>query len=967
MPSWSGEGTWPQGLRESGCVSHQDGEAVGSRRRHSRGRGRNAGLPARLARIASAVFALLLASSAEVLCQDRAIVAGTVTDTTGAAVPSAEVTATNETTGIAKSVRTNQAGHYEFDSLPAGIYTFAAKLPGFETGVFTSVELHAGRQDLPVFILELSPVDTVVEVGSRARPRSVTASTVPIDVISTEDVLSQGETSLDYLLRTVVPSFNVNTQPIGDEATLSRPTNLRGLAPDHTLVLVNGKRRHRSGAIKWWTSGVNQGGQGPDISTIPAIALRQVEVLRDGASAQYGSDAIAGVLNFLLKDASSGGSLEIRSGVTGAGDGEAYTIAGNAGLPLGGSGFANLSLEYGNSNPTSRSVQRNDAARLIAAGNQFVASPAQIWGSPEVDNDVKLWGNFGSSLSDKVQLYAHANYATKRATGGFYFRNPNTRDAVYSIDGGRSLLIGDALDARDGVPDGSAGCPTVAVINDVPEPAALGRVFEDPDCFSFQELFPGGFTPQFGGTAKDASVVGGVRLLTAAGGVLDFSASVGSNDTSFFIRDTVNASLGPETPTSFDLGSYEQQEINLNADVSHPLSETLNLAGGTEWRRERFETGLGQEESWTVGPYAAQGFSAASNGFPGFGPLSAGIWTRDSVAAYGDIELHSPTGAWTLGGAARLESFEDFGTTLNGKLSGRVQVSDPLAIRASVSTGFRAPTPAQQNAFDVQTNFDLTLKELVNDGTVPPNSSAAALRGGGPLKPESSVNWTAGAVFEHGGFSVTADLFRIVVSDRIVLTGFFKDLSTEEAAILDAQGVGQLSGFRFFTNDLDTRTAGVDLIATYKPPALRGRTTLSFVLNHTDTAVTAFDPNIITPDRIKDLEEALPRTRWNAGVKTRAGKWSFLGRLNYFAGWWDWLDEFKYDGGNYLVDLELAYNVTEAVTVAAGAQNALNYYPQENPVAADALGNRYSQYTPFGFNGGFYYVRLKYNWGQWRW
>ncbi len=185
--------------------------------------------------------------------------------------------------------------------------------------------------------------------------------------------------------------------------------------------------------------------------------------------------------------------------------------------------------------------------------------------------------------------------------------------------------------------------------------------------------------------------------------------------------------------------------------------------------------------------------------------------------------------------------------------------------------------------------------------------------------------------------------------------------------IINTQGVGRLSGFRFFTNDLDTRTAGLDLIATYAPQALGGSTTLSFVFNYTDTAVTAFNPEIVSADRMRDLEGALPRVRWIAGFNTKAGKWNFLGRLNYYSGWWDWLDVFKCDGGNYLVDLEASYAVTDTVSVAVGAQNALSFYPQENPFAADALGNRYCQYTPFGFNGGYYYVRLKYNWGQQRW
>ena len=285
--------------------------------------------------------------------------------------------------------------------------------------------------------------ETVV-VGSRGQPRTVAASSVPVDVLSTSDLTNQGVVNLQDQLRTVIPSFNVNMQPISDASTVVRPAMLRNLAPDHTLVLVNGKRRHRSSIIDWHGgNGVAFGSQGPDISAIPAIALRQVEVLRDGAAAQYGSDAIAGVLNFQLKDAASGGAIEYHTGTFGAGDGEAMTVAANVGLPLGATGFANLSLEYGGSNPTNRSAPRSDAIALIAAGNTDVASDTpQIWGSPDIDDDLKLFGNFGYTFAAGVQVYSHTNYASKRVTGGFFFRNPNTRGGVFSGDGGETLLIG---------------------------------------------------------------------------------------------------------------------------------------------------------------------------------------------------------------------------------------------------------------------------------------------------------------------------------------------------------------------------------------------------------------------------------------------------------------------------------------------------------------------------------------------
>ena len=284
--------------------------------------------------------------------------------------------------------------------------------------------------------------ETIVVVGTRTEGRTVTASPVPVDVIPETELVSQGTNDLTDRIRTVVPSYNVGTQPISDAATLVRPANLRGLAPDHTLILVNGKRRHRAAVIAWLGNGISDGSQGPDISIIPAIALRQVEVLRDGASAQYGSDAIAGVINFQLKDASSGGSVEIRSGqfqdsnpgsssgfggeYTFAGDkGMSYAVAANFGMPMGENGFFNLSMEYGAADPTSRSVQRNDAINIINTGNSDIRNPAQVWGSPLVEDDIKLFANFGSLFNNGTQFYGHANYASRTTTGGFYFRNPN--------------------------------------------------------------------------------------------------------------------------------------------------------------------------------------------------------------------------------------------------------------------------------------------------------------------------------------------------------------------------------------------------------------------------------------------------------------------------------------------------------------------------------------------------------------
>ena len=266
-------------------------------------------------------------------------------------------------------------------------------------------------------VIELE--DQVV-IGSRARPRSVIESAVPIDTIRGDEIAKQGTTDLQDMFRNLVPSYNVNIQPISDAGTVVRPANLRGLAPDHTLVLINGKRRHRASVIHWLGNGLADGAQGPDLSAIPAIALKQVEVLRDGASAQYGSDAIAGVMNFQLKDSHEGGSFEFKPGIFSYGDGRQYAVAGNIGLGSKET-WANLSLEYGGSDPTIRSVQRDDAKALVSAGNFSVRDPAQIWGQPIVKGDVKFFANYGSTLTDNIDFYGHANYASKRGRGWVLF------------------------------------------------------------------------------------------------------------------------------------------------------------------------------------------------------------------------------------------------------------------------------------------------------------------------------------------------------------------------------------------------------------------------------------------------------------------------------------------------------------------------------------------------------------------
>jgi len=822
--------------------------------------------------------------------------------------------------------------------------------------ISAQVALSAGFSPV-VLAQEEAGLEEVVVTGTRRAARSVFESAAPIDVIGGDEFRNQGASDMSTLIRNAVPSYNVNSQPISDAATVVRPANMRGLASDHTLVLVNGKRRHRAAVISWLGNGVNDGAQGPDISVIPSIALKQVEVLRDGAAAQYGSDAIAGVINFILKDDSEGGSVEAKYGEYTEEGESLYAIAGNIGLPFTSDGFFNASFEYGESDATDRSIQRNDAAGLIAGGNTDVANPAQVWGNPDITDDLKTFFNMGLSLNDNMEAYAFGNYASKTVEGGFYFRNPDTRSAVFA-NGDGNRLVGDETG------DMSGNCPTDLATDDA---AGLAAVIADPNCYVFNEDFPGGFTPTFGADTEDFSLVLGTRGTTEGGLAWDISGGIGYNDADFFIFDTVNASLGSTSPSAFDPGSYTQLEKNFNIDVSYPvavsfLASDLNIAGGFEWRDEEFEIGIGDEASWQVGPLADQGFSAASNGFPGFGPLAQGDWSRSNIALYVDLEADI-TDNWLVAVAARWEDFDDFGTTTNGKISTHWQVVDSFALRGTFSTGFRAPTPGQSNAFNVSTEFNLATNELENNGTIPSSSPVAALRGGQPLDPEESESLSLGLIWQAGDFSVTVDYYNIELTDRLGVSQNFELTEAEIQALIDAgvAGANSLSTFRFFTNGIETETEGFDVVATYSLDSSIGITDFSLAYNQNETEVTKADSAIIDDTRILELEEALPETRYNIAAVHTMNDWRFMARYSYFDDWYDSEDTLAYDGYG-IVDAEVGYTFADAgLTVVLGANNLFDETPDENPNAADGVGNRYSQWAPGGFNGQFAYFRLIYD------
>ncbi|WAC63392.1 TonB-dependent receptor [Pseudoxanthomonas sp. SL93] len=813
-------------------------------------------------------------------------------------------------------------------------------------------------------------LETVSVLGSRTQPRSVSSSAVPIDIITAEEFRNQGATDALDQLRVLVPSFNVSTIPIDDAASLIRPANLRGLPPDNTLVLVNGKRFHRSAVITFLGHGLSDGSQGPDLSVFPSLALDQVEVLRDGAAAQYGSDAIAGVINFGLKKISEGGTAEVFAGQYYEGDGFTTQYSAQIGLPLTSRGFATLTAEWREADDTSRSVQRDDAAAAIAAGYPGVPEPAQIWGSPKVEDDFKFVANLGIS-GDSVDVYLFGNYAQREVDGGFYFRDPTARSGVYSNDGGETLLIGDTT--------GAGGCPTIALRdangNLIPYSTVSTAVGALPaNCFTFLSTLPGGFTPRFGGSLEDMSVVGGVKGMWGDAWHWDVSATYGRNDIDFVIYNTVNASLGAAQPEGlrFHPGGNTQTEKGVNFDTGRDFetsftAEPLRMSAGAEWREESFEVKGGDAASTAIGPLTQQGFALGSNGFNGFSPRTAGEWDRSNWAVYLDLEAQF-TEQFMLAAAIRHEDFEDFGSTTNGKLTGRFDVSETFALRGAVNTGFRAPTPGQANISQITTAFEGNA--LIDIATLPPTNPIAQLKGARALTPEDSKSVSLGMVWDSGDWLVTVDGYQIKVEDRIALSTSF-ELTDAERAALVASGnpeAASLTSVTYFGNAFDTTTTGLDVVASLQTEHFGGDTTYSLAANWNKTEVDRYDANFINEARVYKIEESLPTTKGYFSVNHQREVFHANLRVAYYGSWYeDHLDSGVisaadgglpiYEDSKVIVDAEVGWKFASGLYVNVGAQNLFDEVPDDNPWGGIA-GAQYPVHSPYGFNGGFYYARV---------
>ncbi|MBX3510434.1 MAG: TonB-dependent receptor [Hyphomonadaceae bacterium] len=810
--------------------------------------------------------------------------------------------------------------------------------------------------------------DEVVVTGTRVANRSALSTAAPVDVIGADVLNSAGVTELNQGLSIALPSYTFPRPGLADGTDTVRPASMRGLSPDQTLVLVNSKRRHPSALVNA-NQTVGRGASAVDLNTIPSAAVGSVQVLRDGASAQYGSDAIAGVINILLREAREGGNVSVTYGErittvetplgappAGANwsvanqasrdvqDGETLTIAGWAGLPLGDQGFVTISAEYVDQGKTVRTAADWRQQYPLVAGafdpREATINRLNAWyGEPELQQ-YTLFGNAGYDLNNGVELYGWASYQFRDSVSAGFFRR--------------------ALDERNVI-----------------------------------SIYPNGFLPLIHPEVTDYSAAGGARWQTG-GWDMDASLGYGFNEMSFTIENTLNRSIGPSSKTSFDAGgfNYDQLVFNVSAvrGFDAGLASPLNFALGLEARRESYSIFAGEPDSYRNGgvllplnttgctaPTPAQilaGGCAAASGaqvFPGFRPSNVVDEDRTSIGAFVDVEANF-TEQLLLSAAVRYENYSDFGETLSGKLAARYDFTDWFALRASVQNGFRAPSLQQQFFTATSTNFidgipfDIT--------TFPATDPVAAALGARPLEAEDSTNYAVGAVFRWGAFNITIDGYRIEINNRIVLSENLTSAAVRN--YLTGQGFIGIGGGRFFINGVDTVTEGVDIVANYGFDT-DNLGTFSFTLganfNSTDVTrvpttapLSALSPPPVLFDRINILsfERGTPRDRYSLNVNWDLGRFGATARATRYG-------EMLSPGTSAatdlvleprtLIDLEGRFAITEQVRFAIGADNVTDEYPTASPPSINTTSNTpFSNYAPFGRSGRYVYGRISYSW-----
>ncbi len=846
-----------------------------------------------------------------------------------------------------------------------------------------------------------SATQEVIITGTRRKDRTVAESSAPIDVIAGNDLASQTTSNMLDTLSNRVPSFIVGQNSISDASSFVRAPSLRGLPSDEMLVMLNGKRMNRSALVQVYQGGETElafGSQGPDLASIPSIAVKSLEILRDGASAQYGSDAIAGVLNYQFRDNPSGievnGHLgEYFPGQGYKNDGTDRQVAANIGLPLGGQGFLNLSAEWSKYDQTVRNPTRPSALAFselfpnLAPQLPHWPGPVQQWGTPPSD-DFKAVANAGIKLDNGDQLYLFMNWANIETNESFNYRlpvtvtDPNTGD-VFSHHPAFSNIFLDACASAAFAT--YSGCPAGGYVNDA-------------NTFNFASFYPAGFTPRFFGTTQQSFEAVGYKGVNAWGMTYDISGTRATNSLAVSLQGTLNPSLGPQSPKSFYDGKFVQNETNFNVDVTYPwqvagFASPVTVAAGLEWRDENYQQLQGDQASYAAGPYTSQPLyncvaatlscapdivggsqvvatqSTASNGYGG---ISADVdASQISYAGYIDLEADVLKNL-TLGVAGRFEDFSSYGNTTLGKVQARWKVSDAVALRGTASTGFHAPTPGQYSVETLSTTFLPGTTTQVQIGTYPVTSSIAQFFGAKALRPEESTNFSAGIVLTPiDRLLVTLDTYQIDVRHRIGISQQFT-VSAADIIQLPALGyVGPGGTVQYFTNGFNTRTKGIDLVGTY-PFELGnlGRLGTTLAYNYNKTDVTSFDPTVITQARIIDIQHNAPNNRANLSLDWSRGAWGATLYENYYG---TWRDENDYPGQLFsakeTTDLDVSYQALNWLTLAVGGRNIFNAYPDAiaNTAAShiypqtggESDGEKYPRTGgPFGFNGAFWYVRF---------